>query len=172
MRQPVDAQTLRRFMQVTGRVARDEGDCYFAGGATAILLGWRGTTVDIDIRLEPEQDAVLRALPALKNELRVNVELASPGEFVPLPSGWRDRSAFVAREGRLTFRNFDLYAQALAKLERSHERDRADVAEMLERRLVDRDDLRARFDEIRPELFRFPAVDPKQFEANVLAVTG
>lgn len=172
MREVVDAARLHRFMRETGRAATEDGDCYFAGGATAILLGWRATTIDIDIRLEPEQDGVLRALPALKDELHVNVELASPAEFVPLPSGWRGRSAFVAREGRLTFRHFDLYAQALAKLERGHERDRADVRAMLERELVDREELRARFAEIRLELYRFPAVDAARFEAAVVAATA
>jgi len=172
MRELVDAARVRRFMSATGRAARDEGVCYFTGGATAVLIGWRGTTAYIDIKLEPEQDAVLRALPALKEELRMNIELASPGDFVPLPSRWSERSPLVAREGRLTFRHFDLYAQALSKLERSHTRDLEDVDAMIELRLVEPGRLREHFDEIRPELYRFPAVDETAFAANVEAVVG
>ena len=37
----------------------------------------------------------------------------------------------------MTFRHYDLYAQALAKVERGHARDLADVEAMLERGLVD-----------------------------------
>jgi hypothetical protein len=45
------------------------------------------TTIAVDIALEPEQDKVLRAVPRLKDELSINVELASPGDFIPLPPG-------------------------------------------------------------------------------------
>jgi hypothetical protein len=157
-------------MRAFGRAAPAEGTCYLTGGATAVLVGWRATTVDVDIALEPEQDELLRALPRVKEELRVNVELASPGDFVPLPAGWDDRSPFVAREGRLTFRHFDPYAQALAKLERGHGRDLEDVAALIDAGLVEPPRLRAFFDEIEPDLYRFPAVSPSAFRARVEAV--
>jgi len=172
VREVVDAARVAAFMRAVGRAADGEATCYFAGGATAVLLGWRATTIDLDIRLEPEQDAILRALPELKERLHLNVELASPADFVPLPAGWEERSAFAAREGRVTFRHFDLYAQALAKLERGHARDLDDVRAMLERGLVERARLRAAFDEIAPELYRFPAIDPPTFAAAVDAFVG
>ena len=56
--------------------------------------------------------------PTLKNELQINVELASPGDFIPLPEGWEERSPLAERRSRLAFRHFDPYSQALAKLER------------------------------------------------------
>ena len=59
-----------RFMRAVGVAAR-EGDCYLTGGATAVLLGRRATTLDVDIMLEPEQDEVLRALPRIKDDLAV-----------------------------------------------------------------------------------------------------
>jgi hypothetical protein len=171
MRELVDAERLRRFMGDFGRAATAEGVCYLAGGATAVLVGWRGTTVDVDIRLEPEQESLLRALPELKEKLRINVELASPADFIPLPAGWEERSPFVAREGRVTFRHFDPYAQALAKLERGHDRDLADVDALAERGLVDRGRLRELFDEIRPALYRFPAIDERSFARAVESAT-
>ncbi|MDQ3992553.1 MAG: hypothetical protein M3229_02735 [Actinomycetota bacterium] len=166
MRETADAERIGRFMRALGAAAR-EGTCYLTGGATAVLLGWRRTTIDVDIALEPEQDELLRALPRLKDELRINVELASPGDFVPLPPGWRERSPFVERHGTLTFRHFDPYAQALAKLERSHAQDLEDVQAMLETGLVARDRLLAYFDEIERELYRFPAIDPASFRRAV-----
>ena len=65
--------------------ATREGICYLTGGATAVLVGWRGTTIDVDVALEPEQDELLRELPRIKNELGINVELASPRDFIPVP---------------------------------------------------------------------------------------
>ena len=110
---------------------------------------------------------MLRAVPRLKEELSINVELASPADFIPLPREWRERSLFIQRAGRLTFRHFDPYSQALAKLERGHAQDLADVREMLSRRLIEEADLRARFSEIEPELYRFPAVDPADFRGSI-----
>ena len=97
MRERADAERIRRFMQAAGAAAKREGVCYLAGGATAVLIGWRTTTIDVDIALEPEQDELLRSLPAIKSELRVNVELASPRDFIPLPSEWQARSNALVR---------------------------------------------------------------------------
>jgi hypothetical protein len=154
-------------MQALGAAAPADGVCYLVGGASAVVLGWRPTTIAVDIELEPEQDELLRALPAIKDALRVNVELASPRQFVPLPAGWRERTPSVSREGRLTFKHFDLYSQALAKIERSHSQDLEDVRALLERGLVQTELLRGSFEEIEPQLYRFPAIDPADFRRRL-----
>ena len=171
MRELADADRIRRFMRAAGAAARRDGACYLTGGATAVLLGWRESTIDVDIALVPEQDEILRALPHIKDALRINVELASPGDFVPLPRGWEERSLFAAREGPVSFSHFDLYSQALAKLERAHSQDVEDVRAMLRLGLVDSARLLAYFKEIEPELYRFPAIDPDRFRASVEAAT-
>ena len=131
MRRHADAQRIETFANELGRSARSEVKMYLTGGATAVLVGWRDTTVDIDVRLEPESDELLRAIPALKERLEVNVELASPLDFIPELPGWRDRSPFVVREGQLDVRHFDFYGQVLAKIERGFAQDMDDVAAML-----------------------------------------
>jgi len=172
VRELADEPRIQRLMRALGAAAAREGDCFLTGGATAVLIGWRPTTVDVDLMFEPEQDEVLRAIPQLKDELAVNVELASPGDFIPLPASWRERSPQVTRLGRLTFRHFDPYSQVLAKLERAHARDLEDVAEMARRGLVEEGPLRERFAEIEPELYRFPAIDAPAFRARVDAFAG
>lgn len=169
MRREVDAERLRALLKALGEAARGETTVYLTGGATAVLNGWRSSTVDVDLKLEPERDEVLRAIPRLKEELETNVELASPDGFLPELPGWRDRSPFVAREGLVTFRHYDLYAQALAKMERGHARDLADVAAMLDRGLVLPARLRELHAAIEPLLYRFPAVDPPTFRAALEA---
>ena len=172
MRRLVDAERLRAFMRALGRETNVETTCYLTGGATAILMGWRESTIDVDVLFAPENDQLLRTIPKLKESLELNVKLAFPGDFVPMPAGWEDRSLFVERVGTVTFRSTDPYAQALAKLERGHERDLADVEAMISLKLVDREQLRAFFTEIEPELYRFPAIDPGSFRAAVDAATG
>jgi hypothetical protein len=126
----------------------------------------------VDIRLVPERDVLLRAIQRIKEDLEINVELAAPDDFIPVPAGWEGRSVFVAREGRLTFSHFDPYSQALGKLERAHEQDLGDVRAMIERGLVDPVRARAYFDEIEPQLFRFPAIDPRAFRRRVEEAFG
>jgi len=163
MRELADAARIRRLMRGLGAEAAEDGAVYLTGGATAVLVGWRAGTVDVDILPVPEQESVLRAVPRLKDELRVNVELASPRDFIPVPAGWEDRSVFAAREGRLTFYHFDPYSQVLAKVERNHDQDLVDIRAMIERDLVDAARALKYLTEIEPELYRYPAIDPSAF---------
>ncbi|MGN6586867.1 MAG: DUF6036 family nucleotidyltransferase [Solirubrobacterales bacterium] len=140
---------------------------YLTGGATAVLEGWRPSTVDVDVRFEPDSDAALRQIAELKERLQVNVELASPLDFLPPLPGWRERSRFRLRAGNLEVFDFDPYSQALAKLERGFELDLRDVSEMVQAEQVKRDKLLELFNEIEGELFRFPAVDPGQLKRAV-----
>ena len=39
---------------------------YLTGGATAVLEGWRPSTVDVDVRFEPESEEPLRLIAELK----------------------------------------------------------------------------------------------------------
>ncbi|HEV8267918.1 MAG TPA: DUF6036 family nucleotidyltransferase [Thermoanaerobaculia bacterium] len=172
MRRPVDAAGLRRFLAALGREARDERRVYLVGGATAVLFGWRDSTVDVDLKIVPDDDRLLRAIPRLKEELEINVELASPDGFIPEVPGWESRSPFVTREGSLSFHHYDPYSQALAKLERGHAKDLLDVKAMKERGLVQVERLLSYFEEIEPNLYRFPAIDPKAFRRAVEAFVG
>lgn len=167
MRELADAERIRRFMRALGAEGDEEATAYLTGGATAVLLGWRQTTIDVDVSFVPDVDRLLRAIPRLKDELRVNVELVSPGDFIPLPQGWDDRSIFAAQEGPLGFYHFDPYSQALAKLERGHAQDLEDVCAFLTTGLVDPEQALGYFRQIEPELYRFPAIDPPSFRRSV-----
>jgi hypothetical protein len=74
-------QKIEKFMKALGREARNSGCIYFMGGASALLIGWRVSTVDIDMCLDPEPPGVFQAISKLKQELDVNIELASPQDF-------------------------------------------------------------------------------------------
>src|SRR5205809_973253 len=131
MRRKVTIETLNRFMQELAAAARSPGKVYFTGGATALLLGFREQTIDIDLKLDPEPKGAFEAIAALKNRLNLNIELASPDDFIPPAADWRERSRHIASVGRLEFFHYDFSLQALAKLERGHAQDLEDVASFL-----------------------------------------
>ena len=167
MRALADRERIRRLMEAFGRAAAGDVRVYLVGGTTAVLFGWRATTIDVDFVMRPEDDALLRAIPALKESLQINVEMASPADFIPVPAGWEDRGTFVAQVGRVAFYHFDLYAQALAKVERGHRQDLADVREMIGRGLIDPRRALEYFARVEPELYRFPAIHAPSFRRAV-----
>jgi hypothetical protein len=172
MRPPVDEQRIRDLARALGRVARGPVRIYLTGGSTAVLEGWREATIDVDLRFEPEADELLRELPALKERLGINIELASPPDFIPELPGWRERSPLVFQDGRVAVYHFDFYSQALSKIERGFEQDLADVRRMLAGGLVEPPLLRALYEEMEPDLYRYPAIDPPAFRRKLDFVLG
>jgi hypothetical protein len=167
-----DASKVQRFMEELGRRVRGEGTVYLTGGATAVLLGWRASTVDIDVKLDPEPPGAFDAIARLKDDLDLNVELAAPDDFIPPLPEWRAHSQFIAAHGPVRFFHYDFRAQALAKIERGHTQDVLDVRELLGRGLVEPAELRRRFEEIVPAIARYPALDADDFRAKVDAALG
>lgn len=156
-------------MRTLGQHAKGPGRIYFTGGATAVLKGWRESTVDVDLKLDPEPAGIFDAIAKVKEDLHLNVELASPDQFIPDPPGSTERAEFIARQGSVEFFHYDLYAQALAKIERGHSRDLADVTAMLDRQLIEPARLRELFDAIEPGLLRFPSIDARAFRERFAA---
>ena len=170
MRRLSDADRIRKLMRALGAEARQTARLYFTGGATAVLLGWRAATIDVDLRIFPESDQLLRAIPLLKENLQMNIELACPADFIPELPGWEDRSLYVTTEGPIAFYHYDLYAQALAKIERGHDQDLQDVRAMITRGLIEPKQIRHYFDEIEPLLYRYPSIHPPSFRRAVEAI--
>jgi hypothetical protein len=160
MRSNVNSQKIEQLMKALGREAQSSGCIYFVGGASALLIGWRSSTVDIDMRLDPEPLGIFEAIAKLKQELDINIELASPQDFLPQLPGWRDRSIFIGRHGEIWFYHYDFTSQALSKMSRGYNRDIDDVLAMYKHELFSLDKLRDCFDAIAPELIRFPALNP------------
>ena len=167
MRPPVQIEKLETLMAAMGHRVKSSGRIYLTGGATALLHGWRPMTVDVDLKADPEPAGFFEAIATLKDELAVNIELASPSDFIPELPNWRKRSLFIARHGLIDFYHYDPYSQALSKLERGHSRDLADVDAMLHAGLVRRDLLLKLFLEIEPMLIRYPSLDPRTFRQVV-----
>lgn len=172
MRRDLNADRLREFLEEIGRLAKGPGRIYLTGGATALLLGWREATKDVDLSFGPEPPGVFEGIRELKERLQINIEIVAPSDFLPELPGWRERSIFISRVGEVDVFHYDLYSQALAKIERGHERDRIDVRSMLAEGRVSPAMLRDLFERVRPDLIRYPAVDEEALAMKLERALG
>jgi hypothetical protein len=175
MRPPVDRASIEAFLQRLGQQVRQPGRLYLVGGAELVYQQVRGpgaTTLDIDLWLDVvDEDEVQRAIQQLKITLEVNVELASPGDFIPLPAAWQSQARYVGRYGPLEVFCFDYYSLALSKIERGNERDLQDVELLAHQGLIARDQLDAAYQEILPQVGhgRYFNLDATRFAAQYAA---
>lgn len=165
MRHPTAGEDLRKFMQAMGTRVKQPVRIYLTGGATCVLRGWRETTVDIDLKPVPDLGEVYSAIAALKEELSLNIETASPDDFLPPLPGWEDRSEFIATAGKVSFYHYDEYAQVMSKVARGFEKDLADARNMMIGK--DPEKLLELFEAIRSDLVRYPAVDEKAIRNKI-----
>lgn len=172
MRPPVDRARIAAFLSRLGSTNLS-GRLFLAGGSALVYQGVRGGTLDIDIALESDNEAqLLETIRRLKDELQVNVELSSPGDFVPLPAGWHDRAQFIGRFGGLDVFSFDWYSIALSKLARGSERDLNDVVQLARDGLVSSDVLAQVVAETLPQLGtgRYFNIEPAAVRENLADV--
>jgi hypothetical protein len=154
-------------MRELGRAVLSPGRIYFTGGVTAVLLGWRESTMDVDLKADPEPDGFFDTLPKLKDKIDINIELAAPDDFVPALPEWRERSMYIETHGQVEFFHYDFYGQALSKIERLHERDEIDITRMLSDRLVEPAKLWELFSAVETKLIRYPAIDPQRLRIRL-----
>jgi hypothetical protein len=162
MRQRVDQQRIELFLQQLGRRFTKPGRVYLVGGTTMVYEGLRQQTLDIDLALEiadEDHSTFIATVRELKERYSLNIEEASPADFIPLPLGYRERSQFIGRYGQLDVFHFDLYSTALSKIERGTENDFADVLLLLNIRRVEMGKLIEYFNEI---LLRYATHSLKQ----------
>jgi hypothetical protein len=168
MRPPVDRQRILHFLHHLGQRFRRPGRVYLVGGTTLVFEGFRTQTLDVDLTFEVAQQdhgEFIRAVRGLKDELAINVEEASPDDFIPLPEGYQDRAKFVGRFGSLDVYHFDVYSVALSKIERGRDADFADVLALLEAGWLDFETLKRFFVEILPQVGeRSLKDDPQEFQ--------
>jgi hypothetical protein len=170
MRPPIDRLRVHYFLVKLGIEFRYPARLYLVGGTTMVYEGLRHQSLDIDIDYEvaDEHEAEFaRVIRQLKEELQVNIELASPRDFIPLPTGWKERAKYVGRFGQVDVFHFDLYSTALSKIERGREGDYEDVLTMLRSGQITFDELARAFQNILPRVERQSLKrDPERFKRN------
>lgn len=172
MRQHTDKIKTTQVLEYLGQNIKTAGTLYLTGGASAVLIGWRDRTVDIDCKFDPEPEGIYEAIQIAKEKFDINIELAAPDQFIPPVPEWMKRSSFIGQFGKLSVYHYDFYSQALAKIERGHQRDLDDVENMVVNGLLDRKEIASYYHKIEPALNRYPSINRKAFLIKVKRFTG
>ena len=176
LRASVDRTRIETFLAKLAEDFHRPGRILLVGGTTIVFEGLRQQTLDIDlvIEVDPKYHAeLIQAIRKLKDRLSINVEEASPGDFIPLPAGYEGRHQFIERYGKLEVFHFDLYSTALSKIERGREQDYEDVLALLRAGLLEWEKIVACFAEILPQMGeRSLKQDPVEFEQNFRELEG
>ncbi len=174
LRPPVGAREIREFLEALGREFHGRAQVYLVGGAALVFEGLRPSTLDIDVKLEVDpslRGRLIDAVRSLKDRLQLNVEEASPADFIPLPAGADDRRIWVGKFGDIDAFHFDLYSVALGKIDRGQEKDFEDVEALLDAGKIELDRLRRYFDEVLPRFGKESLrQDPERFRRHFEAL--
>jgi len=174
MRPSVDQQTIEHFLTELGRQFHQPGRIYLVGGAALVHAGIRpgpsATTHDID--LEVASGDMYQTIQQLKKQLNVNVEFASPGDFLPLLSNWQSTSRYVGRYGAIEVFYFDFSSLALSKIARGNTRDLQDVNLLLQQQIISLVGLDCAAQEVAAQMGKgsYKRLDPNDFLARYQAI--
>ncbi len=152
---PVDQDRIEKFLSALGREVRVKVKVYLSGGAALVWLALKPETQDIDIACDAKPDELpvfTEAVRAVRERLQADVEERSPADFLPLPSGHKERATWVAKFGTIDVFLYDAVSTVLAKVHRGTDGDFADALAMMKRGLVSRDVLQKAYDEILPKM--------------------
>jgi Nucleotidyltransferase of unknown function (DUF6036) len=174
MRQGVDKAAIESFLQQLGRTFRKPARLYLVGGAALVHMGVRsGFTQDIDVQVSGASEGnLIVVIQRMIERLQINVEFASPVDFIPLPKQWEAHAQFVGRYGSIDVFYFDFYSIALSKMERGNSRDIADVKLLVEQGIIALDELDNAYQEVLAQLGKgqYPRVTPKRFTERYRAI--
>lgn len=166
MRENSDLQRIDDFISAIGMMVRTSLKVYFSGGTTAVMLGIRNTTIDVDIKFEPDSIQMYKAIQQLKEQLNMNIELASPDNFIPPLPAWKERSIFITQIGKVNFFHYDLYAQIISKVQRGWKQDLTD-AEGFWKKTGDHQLMMELFGKIKKDFIKYPAVNEIELEKRL-----
>jgi hypothetical protein len=174
MQPSVDKTAIESFLQQLGRTIRKPGRLYLVGGAALVHAGIRpGFTEEIDIQVSGANEGeLIVAIQKLIQQMQINVEFASPADFMPLPSEWKMHAHYVGRYGEVDVFYFDFYSIALSKIERGNNRDIADVKLLVQQGIINLDELDTAYREVLAQLGkgRYPRITPQRFSERYTAV--
>lgn len=143
MRNRLTRESLKALMRELARSARPQRDysVYLVGGGTAVLQGWRESSIDAD--LYAGQDDIFHDVQGIKERLQLNIEFARPEDFVPPLEDSEARHVFIETVGRVSFYHYDPYAQLLSKVVRGFARDLGDARALVTSGMVKPDRFRS-----------------------------
>jgi hypothetical protein len=162
---------LKLFLREAGRRTRRPIRLYLVGGSVLTDLGLRAATIDIDYVVDADDPAALAefkvVMRQLKRELDLNIEPASPADFIPVPKDAFVRSRFVGRYGALSVYYYHLPSLVIAKVARGFEQDLADAERLIRAGEVAWADVETTWQEIRASPTGWLRYEPDEIEERM-----
>jgi uncharacterized membrane protein YccC len=149
------------FLRQLGERYRGAGTLFLLGGSALCMLGNPRRTLDIDYMTESPSDEAAElqaAIESLADELKLELEAVSFGEFIPLPRDADTRHRWIGQFGRLKVYVYDPYSIALSKVARGFEADLQDVLFLLRQDLITLEQLEAHVADALPHAAQFDMV--------------
>jgi hypothetical protein len=174
MRHNVTRTDIEKFLTALGRAFRKPGRLYLAGGAALVHMGLRGgSTMHVDVVIETtDEDAMVTAIRRIVEQMQINVEFSSPGDFIPIPTQWATQTKYVGRYGSVDVFYFDFYSLALRKISRGNDRDLIDVKLLLQQKVITLEGLDEVYREVLPRMGKRPYfnLNPERFAERYAVV--
>ncbi len=114
----------------------------------------------------------MEAIRRLIQKLNINVEFASPRDFMPLPIQWMTQSQYIGRYGAIDVFYFDFCSIALSKIQRGSSLDINDVKLLLQQGIITLQGLDTAYKEVLVQVGKgsYAKLDPQRFAARYAAV--
>jgi hypothetical protein len=171
VRNYAERSRIDQFLRVLGRRLRLPVRLYLVGGSIVVDMGLREATLDVDYVAQSDSPEALaeleQTIPILKNELQVNVEPASPADFLPVPANVLARGKYVRTYGNVSVYYYDLSTTIISKVARGTERDLDDAAALIQSGAVSWEDVDQTWREIRSSPRGWLRHDPHIVEARL-----
>jgi hypothetical protein len=177
--QRVDHQTIEALLRALSRELPSSAPLrvLLVGGTILVHAGWRQTTKDVDLTIEADDSRLVaeaeEAVNRVQDSQHIPIDFVSPGLFLPLPRGWRDRCQYLKRVGQLEVFYFDFVSTALAKIARANPTDRTDVQVLVQRGHLTLEQLDQAVEDLFIVLEATPGryfTDPVRFRTNYIQV--
>lgn len=138
----MDNTEIQSVLQILGERVPPSSRLLLVGGSALVLLGSPRLTIDIDFIGDDVSPSDLdKIIMQVARELRIYVEPIAMQRFIPVPDGSDKRTIRIGQFGNLEVFVADPYSIALSKLDRGFDTDFDDMIFLVNRNLVDIDEL-------------------------------
>lgn len=112
-----------------------------------------------------DEDEMITAIRRIVEQMQINVEFASPGDFIPIPTQWVAQAKYIGRYGSIEAFYFDFYSLALSKIARGSDRDLINVKLLVQQKVITLEGLDATYKEVLPRMGKRPYINlnPQRF---------
>ncbi len=173
----IKSDTIGDFLSRLDDAFSEVGDIFLTGETTHVVEGWRPWTTHIEfassVRKEDRthfNESVVR----IAKEMGISVTDEFPGEVIPLPAGFEDRSRDLSNPLDLNFlsvRHFDPYSITYRYLARGLEQDYQLVLAYLDHGWISEEEMGERLEGLLPSLsFQTIQQDPAEFRRRYIGL--